>query len=375
MKIERIEVDRFDIQPPKSLAISFCTLNTYENFILRLYFEHGVVGWGEGAPLQPITGDSREQALSEAGSIQLSDLPLCDTPAEFYDRFLTGLSCSSLKAALDAAFHDAYARQQRLPVYRLYRSEARRVPNSITVFLQDDLSDTSDEVRRILRQYPDLEILKVKLDGKNDIERCQAIRVVCSAGMKFVLDANQAFQDETQAVQVINELTAILGGIVVVEEPCPKGDLERLHYVRCNANGTPIFADESCTGEKDLDLIAACQAADGINIKLQKVGGIVAARRLAEKARSLGIQIMVGQMFESPLSTAAGIAFSCTTDDVVLTDLDMDLDFPVFCTGKAPLIGGARLPLDNSGFGFELMQSQIDESEGSIACERLLVID
>lgn len=65
----------------------------------------------------------------------------------------------------------------------------------------------------------------------------------------------------------------------------------------------PLFADESCVGEADVDKCAECF--HGINIKLTKCSGITPARRMINRARELGLKVMVGSMNESSVGNAA----------------------------------------------------------------------
>jgi L-alanine-DL-glutamate epimerase-like enolase superfamily enzyme len=65
----------------------------------------------------------------------------------------------------------------------------------------------------------------------------------------------------------------------------------------------PLYADESCVGEADVDRCAG--HFHGINIKLTKCGGLTPARRMITRARELNLQIMVGCMNESTVGSAA----------------------------------------------------------------------
>jgi L-alanine-DL-glutamate epimerase-like enolase superfamily enzyme len=69
------------------------------------------------------------------------------------------------------------------------------------------------------------------------------------------------------------------------------------------ASALPIIADESCIVEGDVE---RCQGAfHGINIKLTKCGGLTPARRMIQRARELGLAVMVGCMTESTVGISA----------------------------------------------------------------------
>ena len=66
----------------------------------------------------------------------------------------------------------------------------------------------------------------------------------------------------------------------------------------------PIIADEACQRLSDLDSIKG--SFDGINIKLQKCGGITEALRMISRARDLKMKILIGCMSESSVGCSAG---------------------------------------------------------------------
>jgi L-alanine-DL-glutamate epimerase-like enolase superfamily enzyme len=82
----------------------------------------------------------------------------------------------------------------------------------------------------------------------------------------------------------------------------------------------PLFADESFKGDENLDETGTMF--DGINIKLAKIGSLVKAKKVIEKAHQKGIEVMIGCMIESSLGIAAGALLGTQADYV---DLDGNL--------------------------------------------------
>ena len=76
-------------------------------------------------------------------------------------------------------------------------------------------------------------------------------------------------------------------------------DLDGSAWV-CDRVSTPILADESVYGVRDLVEVIRRGAADLVNVKLAKCGGIAAARTLLELARAHGLGTVVGSMMETP---------------------------------------------------------------------------
>jgi L-alanine-DL-glutamate epimerase-like enolase superfamily enzyme len=91
-------------------------------------------------------------------------------------------------------------------------------------------------------------------------------------------------------------------GVEFIEQPLSKDNWEGMKILFEHSN-LPLFADESCVSEKDVEKCAGYF--HGVNIKLTKCGGITPARRMIKKARELGLQVMVGSMNESTIGSAA----------------------------------------------------------------------
>ena len=139
---------------------------------------------------------------------------------------------------------------------------------------------------------------KIKAGFEGDVEALKAIRQTTDAGLR--IDVNGGWSLE-MALEKLPALEAL--NIEFIEQPLPKtapaADMQQLK----NATPIPLIADESCVTENDVEKCAG--AFSGINIKLTKCGGITPARRMIAKARSLGLQVMLGCMNETEIGTAA----------------------------------------------------------------------
>jgi len=352
---------RYEYKLEEPLSISFHTWYYRENVIVKLQYKN-FSGLGEAAPFKGITGDSQDDVINELKKIIFLDIdPEQDSPEKLHILLHElNIKPATLYTAFDFAYHDLRSKIKGIPTYRLYSDHINYVPNSVTVFLKDSIEKTIKEAKRIISLYPQLQVMKIKLKGEGDIERCQVIKNVISNNIAFTLDANQCFNDPTLAVKTIKQLNTILGNIILVEEPCPKGDLDKLKYVTNNISETLIFADESAVDINDVRNIIDSKAAHGVNIKLQKTGGIWPAKRIADICEKSGLEVMVGAMLEGPIASAAGVHFAASTDNVILTDLDMDLDMKPHTTAKIDFINGKRIPSELPGLGIGLDMNKIN---------------
>jgi L-alanine-DL-glutamate epimerase-like enolase superfamily enzyme len=115
----------------------------------------------------------------------------------------------------------------------------------------------------------------------------------------FRIDANTAWTPE-QTIAFAPELKEL--GVEFIEQPLLRDNWDGMKLVKRDCV-LPVFADESCQQESDVERCAGLF--DGINIKLTKAGGLTPARRMINRARDLGLKVMVGCMNESSIGISA----------------------------------------------------------------------
>ena len=200
--------------------------------------------------------------------------------------------------------------------------------------------------------------MKLKMDGnpEMDLKRVLAVAGIFPRGIK--LDPNQAYVDPKVAVETFNALYDQLGSkVMLIEEPCPKGDLDKLKYVSENSK-IPIYADETAATLEDIKKIIKLKAANGVNLKLPKIGGIYWATQAAKLLKDAGLRLQVGIMIESRVGLAAAANFAAGTTNVLDTDMDSDLYFETDITtnDSLPFVRGARFPSGRPGLGVLLKE-------------------
>lgn len=359
--------------PLKQISIAGHTFAKTTNLLLLKVTVQGRTGWGEAVPDAEITHDSPQDVIEywrrNAGiipsSLSLKKISL------FHKQLPSG--SATARAAMDIALHDLLARQQGVPVSQLYSPENNFPKNCLTIF-GDSLAATKTATRNLLESYPALQAIKIKLLGFDDIERCQAIaEIVRMAKRKisFVLDCNQAYAS-TEAISVLQDISSFLNP-VLIEEPVKAREWRELQKVSA-ALSCPVFADESAVTNEDVKIIIAKKCAGGINIKLQKVGGIFPAKQIAELCARSGLKVMVGCMLETTLGIAAGIQFSRCTPNVVLTDLDFDLQMPRITTENVHFKEAYRSLPEQPGLGVNVDEQRLNNlhDSGKIMMKKVL---
>ena len=305
-----------------------------EDIVVEFYASDGTVGRGEAPPTAAVTG---ETLGSIQAALQGHIFPsLCDKEASLeslcaiVEHSIVGNH--SAKAAAEIALWDIYAQHCSLPLYKLLGGEKPIIVTDLTISVNEPDIMAKDTVNAIGRGF---ETLKIKV-GENpelDIERLRAVR---SAAPDAVLriDANQAWTPR-QAVRILERMDAEGLNIELVEQPVKARDLNGLKFVTDNSP-VPVMADESMFSPEDALNIMQRHAADYVNIKLMKCGGISNALRIASAAEVYGVECMIGCMLEAKVSVTAAVHLACAKN--IITRID--LDGPALCS-EDPVVGGA----------------------------------
>ena len=222
------------------------------------------------------------------------------------------LPAGGARNAVDCAMWDLEASRAGRSAWQLAGlGSVKPVVTTFTVGADEPLT-MADAARR----YADAKAIKIKLTGELDLDvaRVAAIRAA-RPDVWLGVDANQGFAigDLDQLVRNMVEQKVSL-----LEQPLARGREAELTGFN---SPIPIAADESALGLDDVAGLAG--RFQVLNIKLDKCGGLTEALLMVEKARRLGLQVMVGNMTGTSLAMAPAFIVAQLCDFV-------DLDGPVF---------------------------------------------
>ena len=206
--------------------------------------------------------------------------------------------------AIDGALWDLEAKQRGKTVWDLAGIAPGPVDTAYTVGI-----DTPDNMRADARRHAGFPVIKVKVSGDDPLARVRAVREGAPMA-EIIVDANQAWCIE--ALETYSSPLADLG-VALIEQPLHR---ERDEALDGFESPVPLCADESCATRSDLDRVAGRYSA--VNIKLDKTGGLTEALALAEAAKSMGLELMVGNMMGTSLAMAPAlvVAQSCRWVDL-----------------------------------------------------------
>ncbi|WP_420113993.1 o-succinylbenzoate synthase [Pseudactinotalea sp.] len=140
-------------------------------------------------------------------------------------------------------------------------------------------------------------------------ERLEAVRDALGPTGRIRVDANGAWDVET-AFTHLRELDRAAGGLEYAEQPCPR--VEDLAALRRRVD-IPIAADESIRRAEDPMAVVRAEAADIVVLKVQPLGGVHAALRIAEET---GLPVVVSSALESSVGIAAGVALAAALPEL-----------------------------------------------------------
>ncbi|MDI5943238.1 enolase C-terminal domain-like protein, partial [Micromonospora sp. DH15] len=163
----------------------------------------------------------------------------------------------------------------------------------------------------------------------------RAVRAAVGPDVRIRLDANQGWTPR-EAVRVIRGIEDAGLGVELVEQPVSHWDLDGLAWVSDRV-GLPVLADESVFGVRDLVEVIRRRAADMVNVKLAKCGGLHAARTLLDLAAEHGVGTVVGSMMESQVGLGAAASLVAAHGTSAVSDLDA-----AWWLAWSPVRGGIR---------------------------------
>jgi o-succinylbenzoate synthase len=293
-------------------------------------------GWGEAPQVWKVTGESLAgaQACVEGPISAVLDGLGPDDLTEALRRVQNSAAGNfGAKSAVDVALHDLAARRRGQTLHGFLGSTVDTVRTDVTLSAGDADSLVAAGRERVADGF---DVLKVKVgtgDAAADFERVRRIREAIGPGPRLRLDANQGWT-RRDAVTAIRALEDAGCDIELVEQPVPAADLEGMAWVTDRVS-TPILADESVYGVRDLVAVIRHGAADMVNVKLAKCGGLGPARTLLELAREHGIGSIVGSMMESHVGVGAAAALVSAYPTSAVNDLDA-----AWWLKEAPVVGG-----------------------------------
>jgi L-alanine-DL-glutamate epimerase-like enolase superfamily enzyme len=339
VRIKDIRMGRLAIPLKKPFKTALRSTDAVFTNIIEIRTDGGYSGLGEAPPTAAITGDTDESirgALFSRIAPAITGRDASDLNGCLDAVMGSVVGNASAKAAADIALHDLWGKILGAPLWRLFgggAGSAREILTDYTISLNPPDEMACDALEAVRDGYGALKI-KVGDDFRLDMTRLEAIREAVGGGVTLRVDANQGWRPK-EAVRAIKFMEDAGLDIELVEQPVAKHDVEGLKRVTDSVD-TVILADESAASPLDAMRLISMRAADMINIKLMKSGGLRGARAICAMAAASGVDCMIGAMMESKLAITAAAHLAAAERAITKYDLDP----PILCASD-PVRGGA----------------------------------
>ena len=334
----KIHYKKYELPFQYPFTISNGRTKTHQPTLMVALQLGNYIGFGE-APAIAYYNISIEDMIADIESKKTFIEKFAFTDPERYWHYLHHLFPNNpfLVCALDMAGWDLFGKMEKKLLYELWGTKWENTPSTDYTIGIDTIQKMVEKMKA--KPWP---IYKIKLGTEEDIAIIQALREHTDAVLRIDANAGWTLEEALPKIQQLKEL-----GVEYIEQPLAKDDWEGMKIL-FQQSALPLFADESCVSENDVEKCLG--HFHGINIKLTKCSGITPALRMIRKARMLNLQVMMGSMNESSIGSAAIANFLPQLDHV-------DMDGPLLQTedlatgisfdmGKVKIEGKAGLGIE-----------------------------
>lgn len=350
MKITSIALYGLRLPLIRPFIVAYETYEDMPTILVKMETDEGIIGYGEATPDQHVTGETWEGTFSLLLH-QLAPAIIGENPFQIeriHEKMAEMVyAAPSAKAALDIACYDIMGKAAGQPVYNLLGGryhDSLSVPYVVSIL--EPAAMAEEALEAVKEGYRSIKI-KVGTDPYVDVERIRAVRSAIGKAVPLRVDANQGWRNRAVTMWVLEQVKGC--DIDWIEQPVIADDLTALAEIR-RQSIIPVMVDEGVHGDREMRETIVRQAADKLNIKLMKCGGLYPALKLVAQAEMAGIECQVGSMVESAVATAAGAHLAVAKKTIRSNELVGPLmfscdvaDFPYeslhICLSEAPGLG------------------------------------
>jgi O-succinylbenzoate synthase len=254
------------------------------------------------------------------------------------------------KGGVEAAVWDLKARLQNQPLWQTIGAGGRReIPCGVSIGIQDSVDQLLEKITTELAAG--YQRIKMKIKPGWDVDVVRRVRERFPQ-IKLMADANSAYTlADLDHLKQLDEFY-----LMMIEQPLAHDDIID-HAVLQGALETPICLDECIRTPHHAEQAIRLKAGRIINIKLGRVGGFGAAKKIHDICMAAGIPVWCGGMLESGVGRAHNIALATLPNFVLPGDVSASKRYwkrdiispPVDITDR-----GTIELTDKVGFGYDL---------------------
>jgi len=261
------------------------------------------------------------------------------------------------RASVEMGIWALWAIRERKSLSHLLGGTRRTIATGISIGLQPTPQALVQKARHALAQG--YRRVKIKIKPGADIEYIGAIRAALGAKAPLMADANGAYT--LKDADHLADLDSFR--LLMIEQPLAQDDLRRHAELRDRID-TPICLDESITHIGAVEDMLALRAAQIVNIKAARVGGLAQAKAIHDMCQHNAVPVWCGGMLESGIGRAYNVALASLNNfnlpgdvspstrywqkDIVTPEWSMDLT------------GHVSVPITTPGIGVQVDSDRVE---------------
>lgn len=273
------------------------------SLLVQLTTNTGVRGWGEArVAWRPAELPARRewllQTLAGRNVFDIEEL-----------LGLEALRNAPLRCAVEMASWDAVGRALRQPLCHLFGGGyRRRIP--LAVYLaRGTAQQTAETARELADRGFHVQVVPSCGQTEGDLETLSALRSIAQERTDIQLDAAERL-DLDSARDFCNQADEATLDLLI--DPLPGGTWDQMASLRRQVN-TPLGVSRAIQSPTDVLGVVRWQAATSVIVDLQRVGGMVPARKCAAIAQAAGLGTSLGSGPSLGLARAAMLQLAAAT--------------------------------------------------------------
>jgi len=316
MKIVSADAIPIKIPLKHPFTIALGTLTHSNHVLVRMKDDQGRIGWGECTTFHSVYGYDQKSLYDVLTAYLIPAVKGYDprNMEVLHQRMDQAIPFNLMaKCGVDLAAYDLVGQADGVSVHSLTGGKrVDRIPVTAAVGIGSPEQTAAMAEQLVAKGFNTIKI-KIGLEHKKDLERVRIVRKALGDEINLRVDANQGY-DRTTALKVLELMEPI--ALEWIEQPLPEWDLEGLAILAQHLE-TPIALDESVYTVHDAERAIATGAADVINIKVPKCGGIYRSQKIAALCEENNIPCFLGGCLETSPGTAAQAHFYASTQNII----------------------------------------------------------
>jgi len=318
MKINNLGIEDVLIPFKQSFNHASAKRKTTESILVKVITDNSVVGYGEGCPRSYVTGETIQTANNffEKHKNKILNINDLTDIKKYIDTNTKDINKNPAAfCATELALLDALGKSERKSIETLLSLAELSGNFQYTAVLgSNDIESFKNQLEKYIHTgFKDFKI-KISGDLEEDKRKFQLLKKI-ETKLRVRIDANNFWKNSNDAIEYIEKLDYPL---FAVEEPIQPDDYKGFHKL-FNKLKLPIILDESFLRIEQFANVQNNAEQFIINIRISKMGGILRSMAIADKAKELGIPIIIGaQVGETSILTRAALTVANAYNESLL---------------------------------------------------------